>query len=74
MLYAFNGYYLKFVEALHYLTNKVKPSTDLPRSHADAYREAVATYKNHHPTPSPVVIPTFADLYRRQLAESKLEV
>lgn len=66
-LYGLNGYYLKLAEALHHLTHS--PSLAVPRSHPEAYHQAVAVYKDNGSTPSSFAIPTFAGLFRRQLTE-----
>ena len=66
-LYGLNGYYLKFAEALHHLTHST-PLT-IPRSHPEAYQRAVTAYKDNTSTPSTLAIPTFADLFKRQLTE-----
>jgi hypothetical protein len=63
MLYALNGYYLKFAEALDALTNTAR--IEPPRSPTTAYQQAVAAYKDKCPASAPVAVPTFADLFRQ---------
>lgn len=67
MLYALNGYYFKFVEALHSLANEAIVPSTLPRSHLEAYQQAVTVYKENSPASLPVAVPTFADLFRRSV-------
>jgi len=67
MLYSLNGYYLKFAEALHALTNQAANPSPPVRSPTDAYRQAVTTYKEHSSAPTPAAMPTFADLFRRPI-------
>lgn len=62
MLYSLNGYYLKFAEALEALTGTA--TIELPRSPTTAYQQAVAVYQDKSPTPVPVTVPTFADLFK----------
>lgn len=69
-LYALNGYYLKFAQALHPLSQTAP--IHLPRSHPEAYRQALTAYKDKFPEPAPLPFPTFADLFRRQPAEIEL--
>jgi hypothetical protein len=65
MLYSLNGYYLKFAEALQSLSHGKPP----PHSPGQAYHQALTLYKATQPTTSPVAVPTFAELFRRQSAE-----
>jgi hypothetical protein len=69
MLYALNGHYLKFVEALHHLNHDASLTQTWLRSPAHAYQQAVTAYKDHTPTPSAGSIPTFAELFRQPLAK-----
>jgi hypothetical protein len=74
MLYALNGYYLQFAEALQTLNNSAGVTRAWPRSHTAAYQQAITVYKDKSPHPSPVVVPSFADLFRRRPAEIETEV
>jgi hypothetical protein len=67
MLYALNGHYLKFAKALHILASEATTTSSWPRSHREAYQQAVTTYKEHTPAPLPVAVPTFADLFRQSV-------
>lgn len=70
MLYALNGYSLKFAEAVQALARQ-EPSAC---SAGQAYQQAITLYKETQPPASPVAAPTFADLFRRQPAEVEVAV
>lgn len=73
MLYNLNGYSLKFAEALHQISAKTDLA-QLPRSPAEAYQQAVVTYKEQQPASATLAVPSFEDLFRRQPAAVAAEV
>jgi hypothetical protein len=73
MLYNLNGYSLKFAQALQRLSAKT-PLAQLPRTPAEAYQQAVATYKAQQPAPTALALPSFEDLFRRPPAGVLVEV